>query len=153
MAERALRFAADAAFGAGRAVEPDRELVERDAVERPFVPDARGAFDLLAVPERLVEADLPVAERDVVLERALVERAAVDRPVVPERADPDFAVERAGRDAVVLLAARGRAVVLDARVLAVLRPDVPRLDVLREPELAVVFFLPVPVEVFRCLGN
>jgi hypothetical protein len=153
LVERVLRLAGDPAFGAGLAAEPVREFVERE-VERPVVPDARGAFDLPAAAERLAAPDLPVAERDVAAERALVERDAVDRPVAPERADPDFAVEPEARDVVDLLAGFDRAAAPDERGLAVLRPDVLRLDVLREPELDVVFFfLAVPVEGFRCLGN
>ena len=161
---RELRFAAAPAFGAGRAAEALRELVEREDVERPVVPDARDGFELLADAERLVDADLPVVERDFAPERALVERDAGDRPVVAVRPDPAFAVEPDARDVVDLLAGFDRAAVPDERGLAVLRLDVLRLDVLRldvlrldvlrDPELdAVVFFLAGAVEVLRCLGN
>jgi hypothetical protein len=148
---RVVRFAAEAGFDVDRAVEVLRALVERDDAERPAVPDAR---DVLVEAADRDALDLPVVERDVVLLRALVERDAVERPVVPEREDPDFAVEREPRDVVDLLAAGFRAVVPDARVLAVLRAEVLRVDVVRDPELDVVaFFLAGPVEVLRCLGN
>jgi hypothetical protein len=143
---RVVRFAAEPAFGADLVVAA---LLERDAVERPVVPDA---FDLL---EAAVDRDeaLLVAERDAAPERALAVRDAADRPVV-ERAEVDFAVEREARDVVDLVAGFDRAAAPDERVLAVLRPAVLRLDVLREAELdVVVFFLAVPVEGFRCLGN
>jgi hypothetical protein len=149
---RVVRFAGEPAFGVERPVEGLRAVVERDAVERPVVPDVR-AFDLLEAAVDRDAADLPAVERDVVLLRALVGRDAVDRAVVPAREAPDFAVARE-RAVVDLLAAGFRAVVPDERVLAVLRAEVLRLEVVRDPELdVVVFFLAGPVEVLRCLGN
>jgi hypothetical protein len=147
---RVVRFAAEPAFGVERPVEA---LLERDEVERPAVPDVRAAFDPLEAAVDRDAADLPAVERDVVLLRALVGRDAVDRVVVPAREAPDFAVARE-RVVVDLLAAGFRAVVLDERGLAVLRAEVLRLEVLRDPELdVVVFFLAGPVEVLRCLAN